>query len=253
MQEAYGPFAALYDRLMYDVDYDAWESVLSGILSDAGIHPENRASLLDCACGTGSVSLRLARRGYSVTASDLSGEMLAKAQAKMRRMGLNIPFIEQDMRSLRTHRSMDAVLCCCDGVNYLTGDGDLEAFFRSAYRTLREGGLLLFDVSSAYKLERILGSNTFGEDLEECTYLWQNRYSPSERLVTMDLIFFVPGEQGLYRRFDETHVQRAYTEDEIRSALAETGFINAECFAFPALGPVEATTERIQWKAVKKG
>ena len=78
--------------------------------------------------------------------------MLAAAQEKMRRMGLRIPFVQQDMRALRTHRKMDAVVCCCDGVNYLTGPDDLGAFFRSAHACLRDGGLLLFDVSSAYKL-----------------------------------------------------------------------------------------------------
>ena len=251
MQEAYGPFAALYDRLMYDVDYDRWAAYLTGLLRDGGIRPEDGASVLDCACGTGSVSLRLAGAGYSVTGSDRSPEMLAAAQEKMRRMGLRIPFVQQDMRALRTHRKMDAVVCCCDGVNYLTGPDDLGAFFRSAHACLRDGGLLLFDVSSAYKLEHILGSNTFGDDLAECTYLWQNRYSPETRRVTMDLIFFVPEPDGSYRRFDETHVQKAHSEEEIRKAAAAAGFSQTECYTFGTGSPAGPTAERIQWKAVK--
>ena len=123
-------------------------------------------TVLECACGTGSLTVRLARLGYAITGSDLSGDMLMIARQKALDAGLRqLPFVCQDMRKIALHKPVDAIFCACDGVNYLL-DG-AEDFFRAAYKALKSGGLLLFDVSSDYKLSSVLAGNTFaatGED-----------------------------------------------------------------------------------------
>ena len=170
---AYGEFAALYDLLMDDVDYDAWAEYYLALLERAGVAPKR---LCDCACGTGAMSVRFARRGIRVTGADLSGEMLEQAQARAREWGVQAMFVRQDMCALTLPRPVDAVVCACDGVNYLLDDARLNAFFRHVRDALRPGGALAFDVSSAYKLEHVLGDNFFGEDREEAAYLWSNRF-----------------------------------------------------------------------------
>jgi ubiquinone/menaquinone biosynthesis C-methylase UbiE len=104
------------DTLMRDVDYAGWAAYLMALLEDRG----GAHTVLDCACGTGEFAIRLAREGYSVAGLDASGDMLRIAQDKARAQGLTIPFICQDMRRLSLHRPVDALLCACDGVNYLT-------------------------------------------------------------------------------------------------------------------------------------
>ncbi len=114
-----------------------------------------------------------------------------------------------------------------------------------------DGGLLLFDVSSAYKLEHILGGQTFGEDEADCTYLWQNCFDPKTRLLEMRLAFFTPDGQGAYKRFDERHVQRAHKPEELTELLKQTGFSVEgvyDAFTTEALNP---TSERIQFVARK--
>ena len=165
--------------------------------------------------------------------------------------GLRLPFICQDMRDLTIHRQHDAVLACCDGVNYLTSPEDVSAFFAAAYRALRPGGLLLFDVSTAYKLDEVLGAHTYGEDTEECTYLWQNAYDPDSRLLEMHLSFFVP-EGRVYRRFDEIHIQRAHTEEELRALLEENGFLLVDVFDAFTTEPPREDSERTQWIARRR-
>jgi ubiquinone/menaquinone biosynthesis C-methylase UbiE len=249
MTEEYGKFASVYDLLMQDVPYAAWTRYLVGILSRHGVLPG--ASLLDCACGTGAFSIRLAQEGYSVTGCDRSPEMLAFAQEKARKAGVKIPFVLQDMRELTLHKPVDAINCACDGVNYLLGDEDAEAFFLSAYRALKPGGLLLFDVSSAYKLEHILGGHTYGDDTKGCTYLWRNRYDPTVHLLEMKLAFFQTKEDGVYTRFDERHIQRAYGEEELKSLLERAGFQIEGVFEWPGKQEPNPKSERIQFVARK--
>ena len=250
MTEEYGKFASVYDLLMQDVPYAAWARYLVGILSKHGVLPG--ASELDCACGTGAFSIRLAQAGYLVTGSDRSPEMLAIAQEKARKAGVKIPFVQQDMRELTLHKPADAINCSCDGVNYLLGDEDAEAFFASANKALKPNGLLLFDVSSAYKLEHILGGHTYGDDTKGCTYLWRNRFDPNAHLLEMKLAFFLPKENGPYSRFDERHIQRAYGEDELKSLLERAGFQIEGIFEWPGIQPPNAQSERIQFVAKKQ-
>ena len=241
----YGGFADYYDDLMRDVDYDGWADYAAGFM-------EKGSSVLECACGTGEISVRLAKMGFSVTATDISEEMLTVAQEKQRRMGLanrGLRFVRMDMRSLAAGKKQDCVLACCDGVNYLTSRGDVKRFFASANAVLKPGGLLLFDVSSRYKLENILGNNCFCEEGEELAYMWRNAYDPETKLIEMRLSFF-KRRDGLYERLDETHIQRAHSVREIGSWLEEAGF-GYEAYSFGTREEPKEDDERIQFSARK--
>lgn len=245
---SYSRFADVYDGLMRDVPYDAWAAYLAELLRTYA--PEAH-TLADCACGTGAISIRLARMGYAVTGVDASPDMLRVAQQNARLAGLQLPFVCQDMRALRLHKPVDAIVCACDGVNYLLTPADVQAFFRAAHAALRPGGALLFDVSSAYKLEHVLGSSDFTETSADCAYIWANRFIPKTRCVEMDLTFFAREPDGRYARFDELHVQRAHTGDELRGALAETGFETAAVYAAFGREAPAPESERLQIVALR--
>ncbi len=250
MGSEYCGFAGFYDRLMADVDYDAWAGYLLELMRENGVPADG--SIVDCACGTGAFTLRFAKAGYRLTGIDRSEQMLAVAQQKARRNGLNIPFVQQDVRAFQVHKPADVINCACDGVNYLLSVEDAFLFFSSAYAALKPGGVLLFDVSSEYKLKHVIGGQTFGEDAEDCTYLWQNVFDSQTRLLEMNLAFFTPDKAGRYIRFDETHIQRAHTAAELTNALEKAGFYEISAFdAFTDRTP-ETKTERIQLIA-KKG
>ena len=216
----YESFAEVYDALMDDFDYAARSRYYLQIMKAAGFRG---GSLCECACGTGGMTVPFARAGLRVTASDLSGDMLRLAANRALSAGVRVPFVQQDMRHIALHRPVDAVAACCDAVNYLTGERDVRAFFQSAHAALKPGGVLAFDISSRRKLEG-MSDGFYGEDRGDIAYLWQNSYDPLPRLITMDLTFFVKDHGGLYRRFDETHVQRAHDEGEIASWLQDQGY-----------------------------
>lgn len=245
---AYGSFAKLYDGFMDDVDYPRWADYIASLL------PKGAKRVFECGCGTGGVSVELKRRcaGLELTSSDISEDMLEIAAENARKSGVRIPFIKADMRSISLHRPVDAVIACCDCVNYLVNDEDALAFFRSAYGALKTGGRLLFDVSSAYKLKNVLAGNSFSDSREDRAYFWSNSYDEKTRLVEMELELFALAEKGLYQRFSETHIQRAYDEAELTALLKSAGFTNVNAYDAFSLEKPKADSDRIQFAAEKQ-
>jgi len=215
----YVEFASVYDALMDDVDYEAWATDCLARIAAAGVAP---GSVCDCACGTGGIALQLARRGIKVTGVDISEAMLARAADKARAAGVEIRFVRQDMCALSLHRPVDAIVCACDGVNYLLDPMRVAGFFAAARSALRSGGVLTFDVSSREKLKRMAREKFYFEDRDGITYLWTNRMA--SQVLTMELSFFVKGADGRYDRFDEVQRQRAHSVEELRGWLEDAGF-----------------------------
>ena len=242
---SYQEFAALYDRLMDDVDYDAWAQHYIRLLN---LTPKDKVA--EMGCGTGSVSVRLAKAGIQLLATDLSPEMIAVAQQKARACGAQLQFAVQDMTRFAVPRRVHAVLCACDGVNYLTDLKQVKACFSRVYEALRPGGRFAFDISAPAKLNRMAGQ-MYGEDREEITYLWMNERNDAARTLEMNLAFFVKQDNGMYKRFSERHLQRIHEPEELLKLLEQTGFTDLHAYSGMTLDPCTAQDERIHFTAVK--
>ena len=217
----YQAFAELYDELMDDVDYESWADYYTRLLSIYGVR---NGKICECACGTGGLTIPLYRRGFQMTGVDISREMLWEAAQKFRKLGIAMPFVQQDMKALNLHRPMDAVLATCDGVNYLLTEEDLLSFFRAAHRAVKPGGALIFDVSTPHKLKNVLCSGLMAEDRENITYMWQNSWNERQKTVSLDLVFFVREKDNQYRRIEEHQKQRAWDEKTLKENLWHAGF-----------------------------
>lgn len=216
----YQDFAHVYDRLMQDVDYAGWADFYRDTLLSLGVPKGGRVT--ECACGTGNLTIPLAQH-FAMTGVDLSEDMLSIAQAKARQHGKLLSFIRQDMTRLTLHRRQDAVLCTCDGINYLTTDAMLRRFAEAAFQSLKPGGALMLDFSSRYKLSAVLGNNTLTFSGDDIAYIWQNAWQEKESKVRLWLDVFVK-ENGHYRRLQEEQTQRAHDPDALRQVFADAGF-----------------------------
>lgn len=225
--KAYHAISAFYDRINADLDYDAWADYIE---REFCAHlPQKPELVLDLACGTGSMTLALARRGYDMIGADGSAEMLNIAMTRAREASLNgILWLMQDMRDFELYGTVGAVTCCLDSINYLTEDGDLKTCFATVHNYLDPDGLFFFDVNTPYKFEHIYGDNSYIFDEETDDRLifcgWQNFYDPETRLCDFDLSVFTEDRDGRYHREDESHTERCYALDELTAALQETGF-----------------------------
>ena len=224
---SYDALAEVYDLFADDFDHPRWADYYRALLARAGV---TARSIVDAGCGTGLMTVELARDGARVIGVDASEEMLRTAAERLRREGVRATLVRQDMCRLEVPRRVDAVICACDGVNCLLTQARVRAFFRAAHAAIRPGGALAFDISSRYKLETLMGDAFFGEERDEAAYLWENHFDAQRRLLRMDITFFVREADGRYRRFCETQVQRAHTAEEIAAWLAAEGFEAVEAF-----------------------
>lgn len=244
----YQEFAAVYDRFMDDFDYPAWADYYLEILKRQGY---GGGEICECGCGTGSLSIELLKRGVKLISSDISEDMLRIASDKARRSGVRARFVREDMRALKLPHSVAAVICACDGVNYLTSQGDVQSFFTAAFDALKSGGVLAFDISSRHKLENVLGNGFFGEERDDAAYLWQNSLDAQKHIVDMDITFFVQERGGLYRRFAERQTQRAHSADEIATWISECGFDKISVFGDRTFDAPHEDEMRLHFTAVK--
>ena len=221
--EAYEALARTYDQLITPQEREQWLRDVPRRLAEAGVTPPMR--VLDLACGTGQLALCLAQAGYRVMGVDLSPQMLDQAAKNAQRQGVFLPLVQQDMRRLDLHHEVEAVLCACDGLNYMTTPEDLRQALGSVCRVLRPGGLFLFDVSTREKLQAMDGE-FYGEEEENVAYLWENRFDQASQCLTMDITFFfqVDAARDLFRRQRELHVQRGHSREELEAALTAAGF-----------------------------
>jgi SAM-dependent methyltransferase len=247
---SYEQFAYLYDELMQDAPYDEWVRFVKEKLAKYQVGDKN---LLDLACGTGELSVRFAKEGFSVTGVDLSADMLAVAQEKAQEEGLPIPFFEQDMANLEGHGEFDIIGIFCDSLNYLQSDDDVIHTFTSAYNHLKDEGLFFFDVHSTYKVSQLFIDQTFTLADDHLSYIWNSFAGELPNSVEHELSFFVLDEKsGKYDRFDEIHYQRTYPIQQYASWLEDAGFEILEISADFTDNQPQDQSERIFYIARKK-
>lgn len=217
---SYQQFAWYYDQLMEDAPYDQWFAFLHEVLADHTSHPR----LLDIGCGTGAMTLRLAQAAYDVTGVDLSEDMLTIARYKADNAGLTVPFFQQDMTELSLGDTYDVVLMFCDSLNYLQTEEEVQTTFERVYEHLNDDGLFVFDVHTINKLETQFIDQTYADQDEDLSLIWQSYAGDSPHSVVHALTFFVREEDGRYSRFDEDHEQRTFASHVYRTWLEEKGF-----------------------------
>jgi 2-polyprenyl-3-methyl-5-hydroxy-6-metoxy-1,4-benzoquinol methylase len=219
---SYERFAYVYDYLMQDVPYDGW---LEFVNKQAKTYSLQGESVLDIACGTGELSLRLVRDGYNVTGVDLSQDMLMVAQEKALEMNVKLNLFQQDMSKLDSLGEYDLITIFCDSLNYLEDERDVENTFKSVYAHLKHDGLFLFDVHSIYKMTQIFINQTFTLTDEHVSYIWDCFPGEVPNSVEHELTFFVKDEEtNQYNRVEELHKQRTYPILTIKEWLKDAGF-----------------------------
>ncbi len=223
MSEMYDQLAPIYDTLNGEIDYETWADAL---VSNMKQHAKREIkTIADIGCGTGSMTLPLAERGYDMIGVDLSPDMLnvAYQRAFDREEPLSVQFLQQDMQNLAFIAPVDAIVCALDGINHLPGREALQACFASVASWLESGGVFLFDVNSRHKFETVYADEVYTFETEDTFCIWQNEYSPTRRYCDFYITLFDKQSNGTYLRSDSTQREYFYSVKTIENALKKAG------------------------------
>ncbi len=250
MSEMYDALASIYDVLNGEIDYDRWaDALIEAAKRYAG---REISRIADIGCGTGSMTLPLARRGYSVIGVDLSAEMLNVAyQRAAEEENLNLQFVMQDMTALDLGGEVDAVVCTLDGINHLPGRAALGSCFHSVSDCLADGGIFLFDLNSQYKFEEIFADEVYTYETNHAFCVWQNDYHPSGKFCDFYITLFNQQKNGMYERSDTVQREYYYSRRTIENALREAGMRLVLCAGGLDGHTINNNDERWYFAAVK--
>lgn len=244
--EAYEALAASYDRLTNDVDYEATVAFYEKILAREGLSPR---TAVDLACGTGSVTLLLAKKGLRVIGVDLSEEMLTVASQKAQEMDSPPVFVRQSLQALRLPRGVDMAVCALDSLDYLTDPADCALAIRRVYKALNPGGIFLFDVNTPEKLRAMDGQVFLDED-DDVYCVWRGEFDEETNICSYGMDLF-QRRGRLWERSFEEHREYAYSRVQLTEYLKNAGFTGIRVYGDRRLEAPEEGEQRIYFSARK--
>ena len=248
--DAYTSFAAVYDTFMDNIPYEEWKSYLKELLKEYGVQD---GLVLDLGCGTGTMTELLAADGYDMIGVDNSEEMLEIAREKQIKSGHEILYLLQDMREFELYGTVRAVVSICDSMNYIMEPEELTQVFRLANNYLDPGGVFIFDLNTVYKYSEILGEQTIAENRDEGSFIWENYFDQEEGINEYDLTLFIREEDGRFRKYEETHFQRAYEQKEVEEAIREAGMELVAVYDAFTKEPPKPDSERLYFVVREHG
>ena len=243
---SYQTFAYLYDELTQNVEY---EKRCDYILSFFEKNNIKSGTVLDLACGTGSMSIPLIESGYNIIGIDCSEDMLEIASERLSNKSNNFSLLKAKMQNFKLSDKIDACICCLDSINHLNNKSDVQSTFENVYNSLKYNGLFIFDANTVYKHNNVLADNTFVFDEEDYYLVWDNE-KIDDRTVRILLDMFIYNGSS-YDRFSEEFCETSYTVEELSQMLKDSGFENIKVYDELSLDKPKENSERIYFVCKK--
>lgn len=220
---SYGPLAEWYDALTGDVPYEQFADFYESLFAKSARRPIS--TVLDMACGTGTLTCILAERGYEMIAVDASYEMLAQLSEKAAEKQIAVPplILCQELSELDLYGTVDAAVCSLDGMNYVPPE-ELCEIFRRLHLFIEPDGMMVFDINSPERL-RSLDGGIFVDETDELLCLWRAEFDEDENCLVYGMDIFSQEDDGLWRRDEEEHIEYAHSPERLSQLLSEAGFV----------------------------
>ena len=214
--DAYSRLAVIYDHVMRHVDYDHWADYVESVYRRHGFFPRR---LLDVACGTGTLALELASRGYLAGGVDGSEAMISQAQQKAEKLGQDIFFETRNLMNLEGLPTFEGVLCLYDSLNYMMSVEDISTALEQVRILVEPEGLFVFDVCTETNSLAYFRDMTNRERGDGFTYVRRSHYDAGVQVNAFEIRF-----EGSDEVFYEEHRQRIYPLEELERVIQESRF-----------------------------
>lgn len=249
MPSGYTVLPLVYDRWQKSFGKDYSGLILPRVLATLKTHDIRPGTMLDLACGTGSLALHMARRGWKVWGVDGSHLMIESARAKLRGPGLPVRFLRQDMRDLRLPEPVDLATCLFDSLNHLPGRGDLLRTFRAVASALKPGGYFVFDVNNERCFMKLWTRDSIVRH-RDFTMFFQNVYDrPRTTACSRVTLFMKRGD--VYGKSEEIVCERYFPRAAVKALLERAGFAVHRVEDFNFTGHPEVGRIKTWWVARK--
>lgn len=216
---AYELFSYYYDSLMDQSFYKDYYSFINEVATFE--------SVLELACGTGEIAIRLTKDQKEVYATDLSKDILEVAKIKAMQADVTLMLARIDMTDFQVDRQVDLVLCLCDSINYILDKENVSKTFKNAYLATKEQGTFIFDVNSIFKMENTLLNYHEKEDDNEFYFEWKvSKLGYGE--IKHDIWIHDKIEK---EKIYEEHFQKTLEVKEYMEMLHNVGFKQIELFS----------------------
>lgn len=215
--------------LIYDANiYDGMNTHIDDLQFYKRWLPQNKdARILELCCGTGRLTIPIAKDGYDISGVDLTPTMLEQAKVKASKAGLEIEFIEADIRTLDLPGKYDLIFIPFNSIHHLYQNKDLFKAFNVVKKHLKAGGLFLLDcfhpniqyiVENEKRLIEVAKYTT--QDGREVLIKQKMRYESNTQINRIEWHYFINGEFDSVQNLD----MRLYFPQELDSYLEQNGF-----------------------------
>lgn len=161
----YKGFSYFFDQIMEFIDYNEWVEFTKKYVSKDN-------TILDLACGSGTLASLLSVEGYSVDGLDLSSEMISLANDKFKAYHILNELYVCDMTNFKLDKKYDCITCYFDSINHLPTLDDVKNMINCVYNHLEDDGVFIFDVFSKSKYEA-MNNTEITEEFDDFTYTWK--------------------------------------------------------------------------------
>ncbi len=200
------------------------------------------AEVLDLGCGTGGITALLAETGYDTVGVDISADMLM--QAMQNTAGKNVLLLNQDMRSFELYGTVQGIVCSFDTLNYLADEGELTQTLSLCRLYLEKGGVMVADLNTLYRYERVYASNSFVYEFGEDMLVWQNNWDEKTGECEFYLTMFAETD-GVYSREDEVTLQKYFSPEAVRACAEKAGFTDIVFYGDKGFSPLGEECEKM--------
>ncbi len=245
-QEIYTHLAKVYDEVMKDIDYEDWADFIDAVILK---HNEDAVSLLELACGTGSLALSLDELDcYEITATDYSDQMLEIAQQKATFKDSNVEFKRVDFFNIDLDQKYDVVIMLFDSINYIRDTESIKLMMQQVRKVLNEDGFFIFDFTTPQHSSKYAEMmNDQGVTPDNYRFVRISRYLETEGVHYNEFTIekLSDDKQHVLERKNEVHVQRTYKLSDIQAVVEECGYEIIAEYDGLDLVPATSNSDRI--------